>query len=361
MQITSLHLKNFRCFSHTVIAFEKPIVLIEGANGSGKTSLLEALHYLCYLRSFRLHSPRDLVNKGRDGFFVKACFSTSHDGSELAHEIQVGFAGKKRVVKVDHRTISSFKELIAYYRIITLTEDDLDLIKGGPDVRRSFIDHFLLLSELEFATIVRSFRQILENRNMLLQNGSYAYDSYLVWTKQLWEKSRSIQILRKKILKTLEQRINVLVNQYLKTNQPILLNYKTKKNEAESFDDFLALNKSLYCEEQRYGRSLFGAHLDDFTISFQNETSKMFASRGQQKMIILLIKMAQIQELFVKKEAAVFLLDDFLTDFDYCKAKTLLDALSLLGCQLIFTSPVDHGFLKEVLSEQGCQIISLTN
>ncbi|HSW73657.1 MAG TPA: AAA family ATPase, partial [Candidatus Limnocylindria bacterium] len=135
MQLTQLYLKNFRCFADKTITFESPLVLIEGNNGSGKTSLLEALHYLCYLRSFRTHSPRDLLFFGHETFFIKALCEQSGTVAQN-HEIQVGFSHKKRLVKIDQRAVSSYKELMDYYRIVTLTEDDVVLIQGGPDVRR---------------------------------------------------------------------------------------------------------------------------------------------------------------------------------------------------------------------------------
>ena len=80
VRITNLQIKNFRCFGSLDLAFDNPITLIEGINGTGKTSLLEALHYLCYLRSFRTHLPQELVQFGHDNFFIKAhyCMSTEY-------------------------------------------------------------------------------------------------------------------------------------------------------------------------------------------------------------------------------------------------------------------------------------------
>ena len=80
VQLTRLQLKQFRCFEHTKLHFESNRVLIEGANGSGKTSLLEALHYLCYLRSFRTHIPQELVFTGAPSFFIKASFTSDSGG-----------------------------------------------------------------------------------------------------------------------------------------------------------------------------------------------------------------------------------------------------------------------------------------
>src|SRR6185437_4207831 len=127
----------------------------------GKTSLLEALHYLCYLRSFRTYSPRDLLKFGQENFFVKiSCIQQNLD----VCEVQVGFSGKKKLVKINQKTVSSYKELMDYYRIITLTEDDLFLINGAPERRRAYLDQAILLQEPTFLTPLRELRQVADHR-----------------------------------------------------------------------------------------------------------------------------------------------------------------------------------------------------
>src|SRR5690606_9539424 len=108
------------------------LILLEGGNGAGKTSLIEALHYGCYLRSFRTHMPRELSQFGAQDFFIKLDISSSHEGQLLDHEIQVGFSAGKRLVKIDKKPIASYKELMDFYRVVSVTEDDLELIKGSP-------------------------------------------------------------------------------------------------------------------------------------------------------------------------------------------------------------------------------------
>src|SRR5437868_6298202 len=102
-------------------------------------------------------------------------------------------------------------------------------------------------------------------------------------------------------------------------------------------------------EETRVGHSLFGAHLDDFLIHFQDKKSKNYSSRGQQKLIVLLVKIAQIQQLLHSKGPVILLLDDFMTDFDEQRCRLLLDLLFDLKIQLIFTVPTGTHFLGTTL------------
>ena len=120
-------------------------------------------------------------------------------------------------------------------------------------------------------------------------------------------------------------------------------------------------SSTLYQNELQAGRSLFGAHLDDFIIRFQDKKSKQFASRGQQKLVVLLMKIAQIKQLSRKKGPAIFLLDDFMTDFDPERVRTLFSILAQLDTQLIFTCPVGGSILSQQLQSMGGQVIKLTH
>ena len=357
MRITHVQIKNFRCFGSLDLDFNNPIILIEGLNGAGKTSLLEALHYLCYLRSFRTHLPQELVQFGHDNFFIKAHLQNGAPSIDEC-DLQVGFSNKKRLVKLNNKSISSYKELLDFYRIVTLTEDDLSLIKDGPEVRRLFIDQAIMLSNPDFVSIGKRCRDIVENRNALLKRGG-SHDSYLLWTEQLWEITRSINQARTIALEQLSKDIAELIQAYFSNEFTISLIYTPKKQPHSSCAAFLQANPHLYHDEQRFGRSLFGAHLDDFVIQFKDTKSKNFASRGQQKLIIVLLKAAQVRLLGSQKCPVILLLDDFMTDFDQGKAKILLSLLGDLRVQLIFTIPTPQGFLHQELLNRGGQLVKI--
>jgi len=344
-----------------VVNFDGPITVIQGENGTGKTSLLEALHYMCYMRSFRTHTARDLIAFEADNFFSKVFFEIGCDkkNDHLDCELQIGFAQKRKVVKLNKKNIGSFKELMDFYRIVTLTEDDLWIIKGGPDVRRAFLDHALLLLEPDFLATIKEFKRVLEQRNSLLQRGSFSTDQYELWTMQLWEKSRKMQLKRQKLVKMYEKSVNKILADIFDKSFEISFTYKAKNVDLQdTLDDFMQKMSKFAHQEARFCRSLFGAHLDDFCVDFQRKKSKLYASRGQQKLIVLLLKVAQIQHLEKKKGKSVFLLDDFFTDFDEKKTAILVKFLVSLECQLIFTSPSQSGFFEDLLYQVGaCKVV----
>lgn len=364
LQLASIQLKDFRCFSQTTIDLDSAIVLICGKNGAGKTSLLEALHYGCYLRSFRTHLARELVALGKESFFVKFLVRDITQEKSVEHTIQVGFADNKRLVKIDNQTASTYKDLLAYYRVVSLTEDDLQLVQDGPEIRRVFLDSALSLDDASFVTKIRSYKAVLENRNALLQHDRIDQDDYFVWTKTLWEHTAILQEARKNFLAQIETEVNAMLGRYIDANLSVSLHYQARKSSDLEFDSFLHKNGSLndlMRHEIYLKRSLFGAHVDDFSIILEGKRSRAYASRGQQKMIVLLIKIAQLKQLMMKNGPIIFLLDDFMTDFDIERSKALLEVLCELKCQLIFTSPRrDSSFESALIDAQmSYKIISI--
>ncbi len=363
LHIKSLEIKSFRCFESKTIDLDSPIVLIEGDNGSGKSSLLEAIHYLCYLRSFRTHRTQELVNLDKPGFFIKATFSSSDKtGITQDHELQVGFEGKERLVKLNRKSIRSYKELMDHFRVVTLTEHDLTLVQGAPEVRRSFIDQVLLLQDPSIGKRLRAYKAIVAQRNALLNQMNVSRDLYMVWTEQLFVASRELQQKRIDALSEIEEVVNKLLQESFDESFHIRFGYiARKKSVQDSLKEFLALHPTLQADEQRFRRSLFGAHLDDFSIDFQDKKSRAYASRGQQKLIVLLIKVAQLQQLSEKKGAAIFLLDDFMTDFDEEKVDILIPLLRGLGAQLVFTTPSRSNRLSKAISQKPHLKLELPN
>jgi len=353
--LQQLQIKHFRCFSSQEFTIQAPLVLIEGLNGSGKSSLLEALHYLCYLRSFRTAIPRELLHFGHDTFFLKAVVALEGH----AHEIQVGFSGKKRLVKIDNKTVNSYKDLLHYYRVITVTEDDLALIHGGPQERRSFIDQAVLLNSPDVAPLLRSLRHTIESRNRALQSGIRDADYHTVLSEQLWELSSQVQQLRIAALAQIEQIARELLGLY--EGEITITCHYAPKHASSSYADFSAEFPQLLEQELRYGRCLFGAHLDDIVINIKDKKSKQYASRGQQKLVVLLLKIAQIKQLLANQGPVLFLLDDFMTDFDQVRAERILTMLTGLPIQLIFTVPTSPTVLGAWLRDRGAQVIKLTH
>lgn len=356
MRLDKIELKNFRCFTKATFDFHADVTIIYGNNGSGKTTIIEALHYLCYLSSFRSRIPSEITRFESESFFIKGLITQKNDET---FEIQVGFAKKQKIAKIGQKPIASYKELFPYYQVVTVTVDDLELIQGSPIVRRNFIDQAILLSNPQFIDVLKRYKQILQQRNALLGQ-SFHYDSYLIWTKQLWEQTQIIQKTRETFLTRLHQKVSSLLIEFFDPTYTIQIVYNHRHTlPEESFENFLQRKKALLNYESIMKRSDFGAHLDDFTLHFCHKKIKTFGSRGQQKLLVILIKFAQLLDLQDRENYPILLLDDFITDFDQTKLSKILSLLLTLRSQLIITSPIRENLLEELLSGTNISTIKL--
>lgn len=364
MQINRLKLKNFRCFKNNDFDFSNKIIAIEGKNGCGKTSILEALHYACYLKSFRTNTSKELVSDEENHFFLQVEFEDKIF-ENVSSNLQIGFSNNTKLVQINQKTISSYKDVISHYRIISSNEEDIALVSGGPETRRAFLQHYLMLDNLNYLNLMRNFRKILGNRNNLLQNFNSvsSLEEIKVWTQQMWEQSQIIQKMYKEFLLELQLEVNQLLSTHFITNSNFSIEflYQPKKmKDFLNFEDFWKeFKKDTLNEEIRYKRSLFGVHLDDFNIIFKNKNARSHASRGQQKLVVFLSKIAQSLLLARKNLPVVILLDDFLTDFDENVIKVAFDILQRISCQIFVTLPLKSPLFSTFLDKFEVQQISL--
>lgn len=360
MRLKTIELQNFRCFQQATFDVDHDITIIHGKNGAGKTSLVEAIHYLCYVRSFKTRTLHELAHvDSLDQFLLKGDIEFESSGFIQNHAIQIAYAQKKKKVKIDQKALSSYKELFSFCQVITTTQDDIEIIRGGPGHRRDFIDEALLLDKPGYVAVLKKYHATLDQRNALLHQ-SFHKDMYMLWTQKLYEMSFEIQQARQEYIKILEPSINTLLATMFDAQTQAIFSYSIKWGGSFTQENFVEnCLQHLSAREYIMQRSLFGAHVDEIAIEFKGKSAKTFGSRGQQRLLALLLKIAHIENLLKKGITPIFVLDDLLSDFDEDKLAAILKLLQQLGIQLIFTIPQDPDILLKHISSRSAHVISI--
>ncbi|MCK4499538.1 DNA replication/repair protein RecF [Candidatus Babeliales bacterium] len=364
MKAKKLFVRNFRCFASKTLQMDTDQIIIQGRNGAGKSTLLEALNYACYAHSFRTRKSEELAKSGAKFFYIELI---TEDNEGESHKIQIGYDTTKRgtkakSVKLNGKPARATSEILRLFRTVSITSDDLELVKGSPEIRRNFLNQTLFLLNNEWNKTIRSFKKILSQRNALLWAGNPNRESLKTWTKQLWGKTVEIQLQRESALCDIEFEANRLLQEHFTDhNLSITLRYQRKKTvKGESFEDFWVQLCATGTTDREIilKRSSFGAHLDDFETTIFARCARTFASRGEQKLITLLLKCSQLNvSNKAYKNRGILLLDDFLTDLDQQRLKQCIELLQSLKTQIIITCPLDWNTLTK--NEGNIQTVKL--
>lgn len=342
LAISDITLTNFRCFKKLSVSFDASVVLIEGDNGTGKTSLLEALHYGCYLRSFRESSPCNIIAFEQPAFSIALRGTTCNEPWQLV----VGASAEQRMVKFNGAPLKTHKQILDYYRTITITEDDINLLAGPPQERRTFLDSTLFLLDTDYGDELKHYAKIVKQRAALLAAPYFDKNGHDLWTEKFHHVSGIIQDKRRALLTQLESKVQELLRMYIPhTSHSLSCEYAEKK-----------CNEDLLHREKALKRVLFGAHFDDVHIVYGNSRARTYASRGQQKMLVVLFKLAALQLI---NKPTVLLLDDFMTDFDQKKIEQVVMALMAERTQIIATCPMEQSIVAHILKQYDAHIITL--
>lgn len=356
MKISSIKLIKFRCFESKSFEFDSNIVQILGSNGIGKTSLLESIYYSCYLRSFKTHIPKELANFDGNLFSI----ITSVTGTYGKDTISSGFENTKKFAKINNKSISSFKDIHDIFKVITITQSDIAVIDGSPLSRRSFIDHAIVLFDSEYLNTLSKYTKTLRNRNSLFFMPKRDMESYALWTSELLKISQIIQQKRIAMVSYIQHELNHLSKDLSKITD-IQIEYKPTSLSIEpqnlTPDLIIQQHSDIMNKEYYYKRTLFGAHLDDLEILFNDKPARIYSSRGQQKLIIFLLKFAVIKHFHNLSLEFILLIDDFFSDFDTERSQDLLVLASKLASQIFITSPTENNIFKNPIFKS--QILNL--
>lgn len=371
MFIKSVELKNYRNYEDLSLEFSSDKILLIGKNAQGKTNLLEALHYLSCLNSSRAKTDSELILWNKDFAKLKAVVEKQDIEREL--EITIN-PPKRKELKVNGIKKTKSADFCTNLSVVSFSVNDLLLLRGVPDDRRSWLDMAISQIYPAYPDRVSKYNKIRTQKNNLLKEikGNINADTSLldVFNMQLSVSGSNIIFLRLKFLKeiqkiAMEKHIQIAENEILTTvyNSTVSGDIDfCSKNEfsveeiAKQFEQKLAERK---LEEIIRAQSLVGPHRDDVSFFINNIEAKKFASQGQQRTIVLSLKLAELELIKEKiEDTPVLLLDDVLAELDNIRQNYLLNTIGT-NIQTIITSVDTLHFDEKYL--ENVEIFKISN
>jgi DNA replication and repair protein RecF len=335
MYISKILLQNFRSYDKKLVEFDKKANLILGKNGSGKTNLLEAIYFLSSGKSFRSSSSGQLIKWNEKISSVRAKINDKDGESEI--EVQLwrdDFGSLKRRFLID-KVVKTRAKYWGKAKIVVFEPEDIRLVNGSPGRRREFLDGVFANIEWRYASALSQYHKALKHRNELLDiiaSGKAQKTELFYWDQSLIKNAEIIQNLRFNWVKS--------ANTFFIGHQDKEINKFSIKYQASSVSPEKLEN--LYSLEVEAGHTKCGPHLDDFSIDYadfetEDKNLSFWGSRGQQRLAVLALRLAQINYLEEQyKEEPILLLDDIFSELDENHRQIVIEICQKY--QTIFTS-----------------------
>ena len=327
MIVNKIYLENFRNYDRQTIELNKEKNVFFGLNGQGKTNIIEALYYFCTCKSFRSVHDREVIKFDRDFSHIKIDFETKRRDNTADIYIT-----DKKSVKLNGVNLEKLSELVGIANMVIFTPEQLNLIKEGPGVRRSFLDVFISQTKPTYFKYLMNYYHILKQRNNILKNRKML-SAIDVWDEKLAEAGVVIARERNEFLKVIDK----FIKKYVTENEELSVLYlPSVKNDFTDKENFVSQLKNSLERDIEKGITMTGPHRDDFDVLLNGKSLKKYGSQGQMRTAVLKIKLAECEIIKeITGEEPLLLLDDILSELDETRRKYFTE--NIVGRQVIIT------------------------
>lgn len=357
MKLKEIHINNLRNHSSSSLNFGNSVNVISGANGSGKTTILEAISVISLSRTFLPCSDSSLIKAGEKFFKVSSLSSSDVDAP---YKVNVEYkSGSRKKINASIGDNLNPKDIIGNIPLVILSPDFKSLTFGSPQDKRQFLDMVLSQSGRQYADESIKYKKYLKQRNAMLSNNlknvALNLDYYEILTSMYIKSAVEIYYRRMNFIKSFKalftESYQFVSNkrelagiEYIPDS--IKDNSINSKNDLEEFLKFRY--KHLYNTEIRRGLSLFGPHKDDLIFSINGLNSKDSASQGQHKSLLISIKLAEFEFLKnILNETPVLLFDDIFSELDLERSEAVFDKIAKNNAQTILTLTNAERFIND--------------
>ena len=357
--------ESFRNIECCDIEFSPGVNLLWGNNAQGKTNAIEGIYLFSRGKSFRAQDDREMIAFGKEGFRI----SVEYESLDGVGTLEYACFGRERQRKKNGYRITRAAEMIGSFRSVLFYPDNLGLVKDGPEERRSFLNVAISQCYPSYMDEYTRFKAALDNRNNLLKAASKGLyvdgGELLAWSESLAEYSSYVYSYRRDYVNKLSGHVKKIGLELSGGKEEIAISLKSDiaeetEDRAAVREKYLSVYTSGVEKERIVGNSLYGPHRDDLTVEINGKSARNYASQGQQRSVVLALKLAEgevIKEIF--GEYPVFLFDDVLSELDEGRREFVIGGMA--DRQVIITS-CESEWLREraesVLNVEGGKYVS---
>ncbi len=346
MKLLRLKATQFRNLVSVNIEPHAHFNLLFGANGSGKTSILETIYFLGLGRSFRTSQASRIIHYEHDSLSVFGQIE-GEGGITLNTGIEKNRQGKVRI-KVGNEVVGSLVELARALPLQLINPDSYSLLNGGPGPRREFLDWGVFHVEHHFFPLWQRYQRALKQRNASLQQGRPAAQTK-VWDTEMVTAAEELSRMRREYLEKLTPVFFAILAELIELDE-LVVTYAPGWNKDHSLQEIL---EAAFHRDAVLGYTQYGPHRADIIIRVNTIPAQDVLSRGEQKLLVLALRLAQgmlLRELTGKK--CIYLLDDLAAELDLDRRAHVVQVLARLQAQ-VFATAVERDALSDL--SQHCE------
>ena len=334
MIISNIEVSQFRNYSRCKADFSADLNWIYGANGQGKTNLVEAVHYLCNLESFRTKKPAQLLQENKSEAVIQAQL----ERQKVQHQVHIKVSKKGRQVVLDHSPSHRVSEYILSFMALSFTPEDVNLFRNVPQERRKFFNRIMTFVDPVYFKNLQDYTKIIAQKNSLLRQG--LTDQIPLWNEMLAGSAIKIMQQRSNFVEQMNLYLHELFMELSGRSEKLTLVYKTSLNSTnvDEKNCLLQLEKSLPRDLQ-YGFAVLGPHRDEYHLLIDEKKDKDYFSQGEFRITNLSLKMT-INRLLCEryKFYPVLIFDDLFSELDEEVIQQVLHFFIKLKNQIFITS-----------------------
>ena len=321
MYINKIKLNNFRNYEEQEILLNPNINIFYGDNAQGKTNIIESI-FLCAIgKSFRTTNDKEMIKFNKENASVYIEYKkVDREGT-----IKIYIENKKNIY-VNGIKIKKLSELLGKINIVIFTPDDIQILKEGPQKRRRFLDIMIGQLRPNYVHILNLYNKTLEQRNNYLKQikiENKPEELLEIWDEKLAEYGEKVFLYRNEFIEKIKEKINNIHEDITENKENLKIEYESNCKSKEEYLNLLKERRKLDIIK---GFTTKGVHRDDFMIYINNELVNIYGSQGQNRTVILSLKIAEMQVIYDEiGEYPILLLDDFMSELDEKRRKNFLE------------------------------------